>query len=47
MKPLKLVSSTTMVLCLTLVVTAQLPQKAQQPGQSQADKDRVEAAHSE
>src|SRR5262249_49722080 len=37
----------TLFLCLSLVVTAQLPQKAQQPGQSQADKDRVEAAHSE
>ena len=35
MKLAKLVLTTTMVLCLTLVVTAQLPQKDQpQPGQN-------------
>src|SRR2546428_259612 len=49
MKPVKLVLSTLLVLCLTLVVTAQLQQTAQpQQNQLQADeKDRIEAAHSE
>ena len=48
MKPMKLVLVTTMVLCLTLVVSAQLPQKDQpQPNQRQVDQDRTEAAHSE
>jgi hypothetical protein len=48
MKPAKLVIRTTVVLCLTLVVMAQQPQKAPLPqDQQQADKDRVEAAHSE
>src|SRR5262245_15317540 len=45
MKAVKWVLATAMVLCLTLVVPAQLPQQ-QQPGQ-QADQDRIEAAHSE
>src|SRR5215471_2270324 len=48
MKPAKLVIRTTVVLCLTLVVRAQQPQKAPLPQEEQqADKDRVEAAHSE
>src|SRR3989442_520356 len=48
MKPAKLVLVATMVFCLTLVVTAQLPQKGQPPaGQQQVDQDRIEAAHSE
>src|SRR5204862_128772 len=48
MKPVKSVLTTTLVLCLTLVVTAQLPQTATpQQNQPQADTDRIEAAHSE
>src|SRR5438105_5168335 len=48
MKPVKLVLTTILVLCLTLVVAAQLPQTAQpQQNQPQADNDRIEAAHSE
>ena len=48
MKLAKFVLTTTMVLCLTLVVTAQLPQKdPPQPGPKQVDQDRIEAAHSE
>ena len=48
MKPVKLVLTTILVLCLTLVVTAQLPQTTQpQQNQPQADNDRIEAAHSE
>ncbi|HEY2917725.1 MAG TPA: DUF1549 domain-containing protein, partial [Candidatus Binatia bacterium] len=48
MKPVKLVLTATLVLCLTLVVTAQLPPKGQpQPAQPQVDQDRIEAAHSE
>jgi hypothetical protein len=46
MKPTMLVLMTTVVLCLTLVVTAQLPQqKPSQSGQQQIDQDRIEAAH--
>jgi hypothetical protein len=46
MKRAKLVLTTILVLCLTLVVTAQLPQKGQpQPPQRQADQDPIEAAH--
>src|SRR5947208_5103606 len=45
MKPAKLVLILTMVIGLTLVVAAQLPQKdPAQPGQ-QLDPDRFEAAH--
>ncbi len=48
MQPAKLVLTTVLVLCLTLVVTAQLPQNQQpQQGQTQVDQDRTEAAHSE
>src|SRR5207247_1376139 len=48
MKLVKLVLTATMVLCLTLVVTAQLPQNGQpQPAAQQVDQDRIEAAHSE
>src|SRR6266568_6424869 len=47
MKFVKLVLAATMVLCLTLVVTAQLQKEQPQPVQTQVDKDRVEAAHSE
>src|SRR2546426_10076786 len=47
MKFAKLVLAATMVLCLTLVVTAQLQKEQPQPVQTQVDKDRVEAAHSE
>src|SRR6516164_8540205 len=48
MRPAKLVVMTTVVLCLTLAVTAQQPPKAQpQPPQQQVDQDRTEAAHSE
>src|SRR2546427_11640746 len=48
MQPAKLVLTTVLVLCLTLVVTAQLPQNQQpQAGQNQVDQDRTEAAHSE
>ena len=46
MKPAKLVLMIMMVLCLSFIVTAQLPPKEQQPqaGQ-QLDPDRFEAAH--
>jgi cell division protein FtsL len=48
MKPVKMVLTTTVVLCLTLAVTAQQPQTAPtQQDQLQVDKDRIEAAHSE
>jgi hypothetical protein len=48
MKPTKLAVITAVVLCLTLAVTAQQPQKVQlQPPQQQVDQDRTEAAHSE
>src|SRR2546427_10178904 len=48
MQPAKLVLTTVLVLCLTLVVTAQLPQNQQpQAPQAQVDQDRTEAAHSE
>src|ERR1051326_4296454 len=47
MKPVKLVLMATLVICLTLAVTAQQPQSAQQPAQPQVDQDRIEAAHSE
>src|SRR5438034_9177896 len=47
MKAAKLVLVTTVVLCLTLVVTAQLPQKGQPQAGQQVDQDRSEAAHSE
>src|SRR5262245_37480955 len=46
MKLVKLVLTTAMILCLTLVVTAQLPQKGQpQPSPQQVDQNRIEAAH--
>jgi len=46
MQPAKLVLTTLMVSCLTLVVTAQLPQKDQaQPAPKQVEQDRIEAAH--
>jgi len=46
MKRWKLVPIIAMVFCLSLVVTAQLPQKNQsQPSQPQVDQDRIEAAH--
>src|SRR5262245_11687427 len=42
----KLVLTTAMVLCLTLVVVAQLPQNnPPQQGQKQVNEDRIEAAH--
>src|SRR5713226_9188988 len=48
MKPAKLVLMTTVVLCLTLAVTAQPPQQGQpQQGQPQVDPDPIEAAHSQ
>src|SRR6266568_7451628 len=47
MKFVKLVLAATMVLCLTLVVTAQLQKEQPQPVQQQVDQDRIEAAHSE
>src|SRR6201987_211879 len=48
MKPTKLAVMTAVVLCLTLAVTAQQPQKVQlQPPQQQVDQDRIESAHSE
>jgi len=47
MKLAKLVLTATIVLCLTLVVTAQLPQKARHKPVLQQDQDRIEAAHSE
>jgi len=47
MQPAKLVLTTVLVLCLTLVVTAQLPQKAPPQPVLQQDQDRIEAAHSE
>src|SRR5712692_4833964 len=46
MKLAQLVLTTTIILCLTLVVTAQLPQ-TNRPQQPQVDQDRIEAAHSE
>jgi len=46
MKLVKLVLTTAIILCLTLVVTAQLPQKGQpQPSPQQVDQNRIEAAH--
>src|SRR5262245_1538767 len=48
MKPVKWVVMATVVLCLTLAVTAQQSQNVQpQPAQQQVDQDRTEAAHSE
>src|SRR3989449_5808966 len=48
MKPVKMVLTTTVVLCLTLAVTAQQPQNTLTPqDQLQVDQDRIEAAHSE
>ena len=47
MKPVKWVLMATLVLCLTLAVTAQQPQSLTQQDKLQADKDRFEAAHSE
>lgn len=47
MKPVKMVLMATMVLCLTLALTAQQPPSVTQQDQLQADKDRIEAAHSE
>ena len=48
MKPAKLVLMTTVVLCLTLAVTAQPPQQGRpQQGQPQVDPDPIEAAHSQ
>jgi len=47
MKPVKMVLTTTAVLCLTLALTAQQPPSVTQQDQLQADKDRIEAAHSE
>src|SRR6185295_18254578 len=43
----KLVAMTAMLLCLTLVVLAQLPSNQQQPGSKPDDQDRIEAAHSQ
>src|SRR5437867_10881633 len=46
MQPAKLVLTTLMVSCLTLVVTAQLPQNDQaQSASKQVEQDRIEAAH--
>ena len=45
MKPAYWVLILTMVLSLTLVVTAQLPQKDQPPTGQQLDPDRFEAVH--
>ena len=45
MKPAYLVLILAMVLCLTLVVTAQLPQNPQPQTNQQLDPDRFEAAH--
>jgi len=45
MKPAYLVLILAMVLCLTLAVTAQLPQNPQPQTSQQLDPDRFEAAH--
>jgi hypothetical protein len=48
MKRVKLVLSVTMLLCLSLVITAQRPQQEQpQSTQQQMNQDRLEAAHGE
>ena len=45
MKPVKMVLTTTVVLCLTLAVTAQQPQNTLTPqDQLQVDKDRIEGS---
>ena len=46
MKPAKLAALITIVLLLTLAVSAQLPQQSRpQTGQPQINDDRLEAAH--
>src|SRR5436309_702673 len=45
MRPTSLVLILTMILCLTLAVTAQLPQNPQPQSGQQLDPDRFEAAH--
>src|SRR5438552_18406730 len=45
MKLAKLVLTTTMVMYLTLIVMAQLPQKGQPQPAPKQDQDRIEAAH--
>src|ERR1051325_9157304 len=45
MKPVKSILTVAMVLCLTVVITAQLPEKTAPQSGQQLDPDRFEAAH--